>query len=78
MKFLEKCKFLSNSEIIKLDPFWVQAFIDGEGSFQFGIADRNSRGSIYLATTPTLEIAQNTHDILVLNLIKEFFNPALL
>lgn len=71
--FLEKWNYLFNSKIIKLDPHWIQAFIDGEGSFQFGIADRISRGSTYIATTPTLEIAQNTHDIFVLNLIKEYF-----
>ena len=68
--FVDKLNYLSNSKTVKLDPHWIQAFIDGEGSFKFGIADRNSRGSLYVATTPTLEIAQNTHDILVLNFIK--------
>jgi hypothetical protein len=76
--FVDKWNYLSNSKLIKLDPHWIQAFIDGEGSFQFGIADRISRGSTYIATTPTLEIAQNTHDILVLNLIKQFFEAGYL
>lgn len=43
--FIEKWKFLFNSQITELDSHWIQAFIDGEGSFQFGIADRISRGS---------------------------------
>lgn len=82
--FVEKWNYLSNTyasaegKIIKLDPHWIQAFIDGEGCFQFGIADRISRGSTYIATTPTLEIAQNTHDVIVLNLIKEFFEAGYL
>jgi Fe-S-cluster formation regulator IscX/YfhJ len=76
--FIDKWNYLFNSKIIKLDPHWIQAFIDGEGSFQFGIADRISRGSTYIATTPTLEIAQNTHDVLVLSLIKQFFEAGYL
>ncbi len=71
--YLEKWNFHSNSLLTALDPNWIQAFIDGEGSFQFGIADRISRGSKYIATTPTLEIAQNTHDVKVLDLIKQYF-----
>lgn len=71
--FLEKWTHLSQSLLTALNPHWIQAFIDGEGSFQFGIADRISRGSKYVATTPTLEIAQNTHDVKVLDLIKQYF-----
>lgn len=71
--FLEKWTYLSQSTLSVLNPNWLQAFIDGEGSFQFGIADRISRGSPYVATTPTLEIAQNTHDVKVLDLIKQYF-----
>lgn len=72
--FLEKWTHLSKSLLTALSPHWIQAFIDGEGSFQFGIADRISRGSKYVATTPTLEIAQNTHDVKVLDLIKQYFD----
>lgn len=71
--FVEKWMYFNYSSLSVLDPNWVQAFIDGEGSFQFGIADRISRGSTYVATTPTLEIAQNTHDVKVLELIKQYF-----
>ncbi len=73
--FLEKWDYHLSSLLTTttLDPNWIQAFIDGEGSFQFGIADRISRGSKYIATTPTLEIAQNTHDVKVLDLIKQYF-----
>jgi len=71
--FLEKWNYLNLQNLGELNPNWLQAFIDGEGSFQFGIATRISRGKPYVATTPTLEIAQNTHDIRVLNYIKDFF-----
>lgn len=72
--FSEKWTYLSESTLPALDPNWVQAFIDGEGSYQFGIADRISRWSSYVATTPTLEIAQNTHDVKVLDMIKQYFD----
>jgi hypothetical protein len=71
--FEDKWMFFNESFLSMLDPNWIQAFIDGEGSFQFGIADRISRGSAYVATTPTLEIGQNTHDVKVLDLIKQYF-----
>nr|YP_009486090.1 hypothetical protein [Cantharellus lutescens]AWA82215.1 hypothetical protein [Cantharellus lutescens] len=76
--FLEKWTFLEQQKLNQIDPHWLQAFIDGEGSFQFGIATRLSRGRPYVATTPSLEIAQNTHDIKVLNWIKNFFGAGYL
>jgi hypothetical protein len=51
----------------------VQAFIDGEGSFQFRIADAMSRGKPYVALTPTLEIGQSNHDIKLLDAFVQFF-----
>ena len=56
-----------------LKPEWVQAFIDGEGTFQCRIADAVSRDSKYTSINPTLEIAQNSHDVFVLNAIIKFF-----
>ena len=56
-----------------LKPEWVQAFIDGEGTFQCRIADVVNRGNIYISVNPTLEIAQNSHDVFVLNAIIKFF-----
>ena len=52
---------------------WVQAFIDGEGTFQCRIADTISRNSKYVSVNPTLEIAQKSHDVFVLKAIIEYF-----
>ena len=57
----------------KLNPEWVQAFIDGEGTFQCRIADTISRNSKYVSVNPTLEIAQRSHDVFVLRAIVEYF-----
>ena len=57
----------------KLKSEWVQAFIDGEGTFQCRIADTISRNSKYVSVNPTLEIAQRSHDVFVLKAIIEYF-----
>lgn len=62
-----------NNKTFDLNPEWIQAFIDGEGTFQCRIADTVSRNSNYVAVNPTLEIAQNSYDVLVLNAIIKFF-----
>ena len=56
----------------------MQAFIDGEGSFQFRIADAVSRGKPYLALSPTLEIGHSNHDIKLLKAFVDFFNQGYL
>lgn len=56
-----------------LKPEWVQAFIDGEGTFQCRIAEVKNKEKNYVSIIPTLEIAQSSHDIEVLNGIKNFF-----
>lgn len=61
-------------DIIKLYPNWVQGFIDGEGSFQFRLADQVSRNSHYIAANPTLEIAQSNHDVVILEAILNFLD----
>ena len=61
-----------NNKLIKLQPSWVQAFIDGEGTFQFLLSDQISRQSKYVAANPTLEIAQNSHEVFVLNAIIKY------
>lgn len=71
--FEERWSYLKSCEPIKLNNEWVQAFIDGEGSFQFGISNTVNRGKAYLALAPTLEIAQSNHDVLLLNAFIEFF-----
>lgn len=71
--FEERWYFLKKSEPIKLNNEWVQAFVDGEGSFQFRIANAMSRGKPYIALTPTLEIAQSNHDVGILSAFVLFF-----
>ena len=67
--FEDRWNYLKSCEPIILNDEWVQAFIDGEGSLQFGIANTVNRGKAYIALNPTLEIAQSSHDILLLNAI---------
>ena len=44
-------------KVFDLKSEWIQAFIDGEGTFQCRIAENINRNSTYLAVNPTLEIA---------------------
>lgn len=71
--FEERWNFIKNSEPILLSNEWVQAFIDGEGCFQFGISKTVNRGKPYVALTPTLEVAQSNHDVGVLNALIQYF-----
>jgi len=61
-----------NGLTLDLKPEWVQAFIDGEGTFQCRIADVTNEGNSYVSVNLTLEIAQSSHDVEVLNYIKNF------
>ena len=63
-----------NKITLDLKPEWVQAFIDGEGTFQCRIADVTKKEKSYVCINPTLEIAQSSHDVEVLNGIKNFFD----
>lgn len=67
----ERWNYLKNKEF-NLAPEWIQAFIDGEGTFQCRIAETISRGNAYIAVNPTLEIAQKSHDVFVLNAIIKY------
>lgn len=69
--FEERWEYLNNCGDIKLSNEWVQAFIDGEGCFQFNIINIKKRP--YINMRPTLEIAQHSHDVRVLFWIKNFF-----
>ncbi len=71
--FEERWSYLKSCEPIKLNNEWVKAFIDGEGSFQFGISNTVNRGKPYLSLAPTLEVAQSNHDVLLLNALVQFF-----
>jgi len=64
--YLNKLTFDLKSE-------WIQAFVDGEGTFQCRIADTINEGKNYVSINPTLQIARRSHDIEVLNAIKNFF-----
>ena len=61
------------SSIPVIEASWLQAFIDCEGSFQFLMSDTVNRSRPYLAVSPTLEIAQNSHDVMLLTAIQKYF-----
>jgi hypothetical protein len=66
-----------NQKKIKLEAEWVQAFIDGEGCFQCTILSiKDNKSTVKI--TNTLEIAQKSHDVKVLESIKLFFNKGYL
>lgn len=70
--FTERWNYYKNKNI-KLVNEWVQAFIDGEGNFQFNISNTVNRKKPYTAYTATLSIAQSSYSISILKAIIEFF-----
>jgi hypothetical protein len=59
-----------------ITPEWIQGFTDAEGCFYFFIGKQKIKGkesSTWLLQA-SLEIAQNTHDVAVLEMIKRYFN----
>lgn len=76
--FEERWNYLNGLTNVKLNPEWVQAFIDGEGSFQFGISNTVNKNKRYLSVYARLEIAQNSHDIRLLQFIRDFFGHGFL
>lgn len=60
-----------HSKTIKLNPYWVQAFVDAEGTFGTLIT-KSDTGKI--VTRARLSVSQSTHDYEVLRQIKNFFN----
>lgn len=75
--FKERWLYLNDKQII-LCPEWIQAFIDGEGCFQCTIGNHKNRDKYILSITITLEIAQHTHDVKVLEAIKSYFGQGYL
>ena len=61
-----------------MEPEWIQAFIDGERSFQFLISDSLNRGKSYLQVYSRLEIVQHSHDIKFLAAINKYFSEGYL
>ena len=69
--FSEKFNFcLSHLAKHSITSDWITGFVDGEGCFYFYIG-KQTNTTIQLQAS--LEIAQNTHDILILEEIKKFF-----
>lgn len=64
-----------NLEVKTLNPSWVQAFVDAEGSFGTLIT-KSEQGKI--VSRNRLSISQSTHDFAVLKSIKQFFNAGYL
>ncbi|KAG0122974.1 intronic ORF at intron 2 of large subunit ribosomal RNA protein, partial [Tuber indicum] len=64
------------NKTIKLNPYWVQAFIEGEGCFSTLLTKSDKTNKISIRNR--LSISQSTHDFAVLKAIKEFFNAGYL
>ena len=76
-----------NSEgnvLYNLSPFWVQGFLDGEATFYIHLAPVQSQLEDYINVNkeeaindsicnPSLEVAQNSHDVAILLALKNFF-----
>lgn len=60
--------------VISLQPEWVQAFVDGEGTFYPYVALKKSRNKTYQGVDLSLEIGQASHDVGVLASLVKFFN----
>ena len=69
--FVDKFNALS---VIALQPEWVQAFVDGEGTFYPYVAIKKTPRSTYQGVDMTLEVGQASHDIAVLASLQAFFN----
>jgi len=68
--YSERWQYLKKISL-NLKPEWVQAFIDGEGSFQCGInPNRNKDGFLI---NNTLEVKQRTSDVKLLESLMPFF-----
>lgn len=68
------------SENINLAPSWVQGFLDGEATFYIYLAPTLSCSAKEgievrpkISCDPSLEVAQNSHDVAILLALKTFF-----
>lgn len=72
--FKEKWTYHSN-KAIKLEDWWLAAFIDGEGHFAAELAYRGApTRNPYYAVVLSLQIAQSSCEIEVLEAIRKFMN----
>lgn len=71
--FVQRWEYTTNRTIL-LQPEWIQAFVNGEGSFQSYIKLGIVRNKESLITYFRLEVAQNSYDAKLLDAIRLFFN----
>ena len=57
---------------MKINPYWVAGFVDGEGTFYVGI-NKNKTMSIGYQVLPEFRIVQHKKDIKLLYALKTFF-----
>jgi len=58
---------------VKLNPYWIAGFVDGEGTFYVGINKQPSM-TIGYQVLPEFRVVQHKKDIKLLYALKEFFN----
>ena len=58
---------------MKINPYWVSGFVDGEGTFYVGINKNNTMKSNF-QVLPEFRIVQHEKDIKLLYALKNFFN----
>jgi hypothetical protein len=58
---------------MKINPYWVSGFVDGEGTFYVGI-NKNDTMKSNFQVLPEFRIVQHEKDIKVLYALKNFFN----
>lgn len=68
--FKEKYEFCSKENSM-LKPEWIQGFIDGEGTFQCEIL--KNKINLNINVNFSLQIKQSNHDVIILDLIRIFF-----
>lgn len=69
--FEDKYNYLSSKEF-NINDQYLQGFVDAEGYFGCYIGQPGQRGRPTILVACTLEIAQATHDILLLNAISTY------
>ena len=57
---------------MKIEPYWVTGFVDGEGTFYVGINKNTTMTSGY-QVLPEFRVVQHKRDIKVLYALKDFF-----
>lgn len=57
---------------MKINPYWLSGFVDGEGTFYVGI-NKNDTMKIHFQVLPEFRIVQHERDIKLLHALKKFF-----